>query len=257
MKKKDKYYKEREIIKETSAYKKILNYIESLIGSAKFETDIKNLRKKYNLPPCGLGKVLYVKIRGKRYVSTPPELEKNSFRDDILSLTEKYGLDFMWADIIEHYTIYNSTNISTMGTTFETIDLRYYLSGPEEMEYEGEKWTDNSRKEYLDDLVKTHPIAILLRPYTSQRDIVEYVKKLYKTSIKPLLEENKNNSIKLGKVRKKNLKVKFRNKYIYKNRNLPINELVSLVASHFGDTLEYTYINKIIKDEGKKINAHK
>jgi hypothetical protein len=256
MKKKPQHRIEQEIVETTSAYKKTWNFIKSLVGDKGFEFDISEVRKKFNIPPKGFKDILYVKIKGEKYIKTPPSLAEQPFRPDILELAQKYGLDFMWADVIEHYAVYNDLQITTMGSTFETIDLAHSLSGPEEMEYEGEKWLDDGNYEYIKERSKTHPVAILLSPYASQRDILDYVKKLYNISIKPALQRHQDPKIKIGKVRTKSYVVDVRNKFIYENRNLPKKKIVELIAKHFRDVLDYTYIAKIIKDEGRKRSEH-
>lgn len=102
-----------------------------------------------------------------------------------------------------------------------------------------------------------HPFAILISPYANEREIVDYVKKTYNLAIKPVLDKYKNPKVKLGILRKRNATKKARNKFIYENRNLSTKELAHLVAEKFEDILEYTHINKIIKEEKKKISVHK
>lgn len=263
------FAEERRKIKETESFKKALNYIEALIHQKDFQDKVLEIRGRYGIPDKGLAEIKLVPSEFQKdvqLVQIPSELDTFDMREEARLLAQGCGLDVMWTGIFLHYVIYNSIEIHTLGDAFDVVDLQSFTepeAGPwwdEIITEEGKDYSEDHYREMqkqLRDTAKTHPIALLIHPYASQRDIIDYVKKLFKHKIQPLQERYKDPKISLGKVRTKNQVVKQRNKFIFQNRNLPKKQITQLVAEKFGDILDYTYINKIITDEEKKISEHR
>ena len=101
----------------------------------------------------------------------------------------------------------------------------------------------------LDNIADSFPLALLISPYATGRDIIDFVKKKYKTQIEPAQSAYKWTGINIGKVRKRNLSVQERDLFICKHKHLPTKRIVSLVADEYGEVLDYTYVNKIITEK--------
>lgn len=241
---------EFELAKKSSANKKMYNYIRYITCNNKFITRVKLLRKKYKIPEAGFRtKDFLYKYKNKTYVGSPDHLYNNpDFNQDLDMLGEDFGI--IWTHALRSIVTYNRVQHAIFDDMFKVNDLNKLLNGPFE-------FGENEKKlglDILSKITKKYPIALLINPYVSQRDIVDYVKKFYKYSIFPFQKELRNDKIMLGKVRKKNNTVRKRNDFIFRNHLLPVKKIQSLVADKGFGVLEYTYINKIILTEKKNRN---
>lgn len=98
----------------------------------------------------------------------------------------------------------------------------------------------------------TNPTIILLHPHMNETDILNLVRSTYKSQIEPIQKKYQKYSSRLGKKRKVNLKSKEKRKYIFKHQGLPIKDLTAEVNKKFNTTHDYTYIQKILRDEKKR-----
>jgi len=219
--------------KETRGYKKIQNYLNGIVNESDFQKRIMRFRKKYKLP-----------IRGLKNGEYPFDVVyRNDFREELdYYCLKELGLDHSWSMMIQDYIIYNNFNMELLGgSMFDISDLNFQLNEtPPEI---GLKSIISN----LQEKVRTHPIAIFISPYASERDIIDYVQKLYKTSIRTLQFDYKNPEIRIGKIRKRNQKVGERNKFIVSNSALSGRKIVSLVTEKYGKAMDYTYVNRIKK----------
>ncbi|OGI79171.1 hypothetical protein A3F19_00150 [Candidatus Nomurabacteria bacterium RIFCSPHIGHO2_12_FULL_37_29] len=246
------YTKQRELeknaVEATSSFKKTMNYIESLIDDSGFQKEVSKFRKKYKLPEKGLPETMYVEFEGKEVIKFPEQVDDGNFYSEVVELCEKYALDLMWSSIFENYIIYNNTEINTDGNPIDIADFGQLMNGP----FQYESIEDSIA--LCKNTAKTHPVAIFINPYASENEIVDYIKKLYKISIKPIQDSYRNPKIKLGKIKKKKAGVKERNDFIYQNRHLPSKTIMRMLYDKYGPKLEMDqgYIGKIISMEKKK-----
>ncbi|MEI6396592.1 MAG: hypothetical protein WCO48_00750 [Candidatus Taylorbacteria bacterium] len=236
-------------IRATKGYEKIWNYMERLTDTEKFQKWVRRMRLKYNLPINGIRKTVYgYTHKREKFVSFPERLNKTSFSRDVENYSKKLGLTLEWSLVVENYIVYNNIKMdSTSGSMFYVYDLCHILTNSKPRMFKKELI------EFLKDETIIHPIAILLSPYSSERDLIDYIKKIYKSQIKPMLESYNSPWIMLGKIRRQQHKFKAREKFIWKNRHVPIKELIELVGNKFGEVMDYTYIHKIIRDKRRKL----
>lgn len=246
---KSQFEEEQDKIRETKSFQKAFSYLESLADNKEFVASIKKLRKKCHLPENGLQEYIYVTMpaNGKRVLTTPDCMSEVEYRKDLEALARKYALDFLWIEYLEHYLVYNNFDLDSMVYPINIIDIDSLLN--QEFEFFGEK---EAGVDYIKTIAKTHPVAILVNPYSSQQEIVDYVKKMHRISIKPIQDSYKKSEIRLGKTRKRDATIKERNAFIIANRHLPSKDIMSLVAKKYRKVLDYTYINKIISDYENK-----
>lgn len=248
----ERHEHEQKLIKNTSGYKKILAYLHSLTEDKNFLKQIKRLRKKCNLPENGLTEYIFYTSpeTGKKYIDCPDCMRGTNYIPDLDKICNDYGLDIFWRQLLEHYLTYNNFDLDIMVYPFAIEDINYLLNNtfPEPKIFEDEESNLDTAKLQA----KTHPIALFIHPYASQRELIDYVKKMFKTSIEPLQKRYQKEHIKLGKVRTKSERIKQRNNFILQNKHLPKKELIHLVANNFGDILSHDYVNKIISDHENK-----
>lgn len=172
-------------------------------------------------------------------------------------LRKKNGLD-IYGDALEYLLFYNSVEpmkndgFSWFASVFDLVQMcdnnRPFLG----------KVTEEEDFKLIALFIKSElapitPVAICVNPYMTERDIIDFVKKTYKTAIEPIQERyRKKHLLKLKGSRTKSKKKQTRNEFIYRNRHLPISQLSSLVASSYGKVLDQTYIQTIIRKEEEK-----
>ncbi len=261
----DSYRKER----ESQAFQKFINYVENLKSNPDFISEIKWFRRyhvKYDslesIPENGLplpnnheehfnNKLEYdymMNKEGDDYHNFP-EFQKRKW-----AFEEKYGLN-IFGEAFDYLLFYNSViPMMDMGyARFSDVYDLVSLSNASVGLYEDRKGSDMNTGLFIrSEVAPITPVAIVVNPYMTQRDIIDFIKKTYKTSIEPIQKRYRKKNIKLKDSRKKSSKKQIRNDFIYDNCDLPLAELTSLVASKFGDILDYTYIQKIIKKEKEK-----
>lgn len=240
---------EEEAIRRTSSYKKTLSYLTGLFDDSDFKKDVVRLRKKHNLPKDGLPEILYdVASNGYKRYQYPQYLTDGKFYSDVGDFCEKYGLDLMWSEVFEIYIIFNHIELDVNATPMQIQDIGHQASNS--FIFEG----DEFYLSFVKKLSKTHPVAILLNPYSSEREILDYVRKLYKIRIEPLQISYRNPNIKLGKFKRRKSSIKERNDFIYKHKHLPLKEISKLIITKFGSdrAIDEGYIGKIISMEKKR-----
>jgi hypothetical protein len=227
---------------ETKGFKKLWNYFLAIVDSDAFKLFVSDMRYKYGIPRVGFnseeaGKVWNETDRQKNYI-LGKQLNK-----DIKKICKKFDLHwFDWGEVIDQYIKYNE--IERMG-----YDNAYNLCLISDL---AEERREPFGKDIRDSDDSAYPIAIRISPYASLRDILDYIKRLYKLQIKPMQDSYKNKNIRLGKIKAKNPLIKKRNKFIFEKKSLPRRKIKELVKEKFDITLDYEYIGKIISEEKKK-----
>ena len=230
-------------LRETSIFKKLCNHLEKLKGNPSFLSDVKKTRKENGIPENGFRIVKTEKdfLELKKKIGLL-EYEEKGY-DLFPEIKAKYKFD-IFSEFLDYYIIFNNSNIfDKMGhlNCAHCVDMSDYFN----------KKNNDIMLSILAYETSTQPIAIFLHPYMTQRDIVDYVKKMYRTEIEPIQKKYRSQKTMLGLARKKSEKICKRNEFIYNNRTRK-KELVSLIAQEFGQVLDYTYINQILSEEIKK-----
>jgi hypothetical protein len=167
--------------------------------------------------------VQYNKMRAK--------MNEVQYRAELRIFCSDYGLDpYKWIDILYSYIHKGiiprpDENYSLPATVFTTKSIKYF---------------DND----------VFPVTLGISPFASQRDLISYIKSFYSSQIRPIQEQAKQ-SLKDSpvKTRRKKSSVRERNEFIYQHRLLPRKTIVSLVATGFGEYLDYGNVGKIISLE--------
>jgi len=230
----------RNSLSKTTGYQKLFNYFEEVINTEKFSKSIVSLRKKYGLSEHG--------IRGSNdFMDLFPKLtyelyyKNKAFQEDLDALLLEYGLDpLMWGSELTEYIVADEFSAEPYVSLCNTWDYKKFVEKNE---------VRLATRIHHQDI---YPIVLGISPFASERDILDYIKHTYSQVIKPLQEKYKNQTLKIGAVKKKKPKIQERNEFIYMNKELPRREIMSLVNDKFGEVLDYGHIGKIISLMEKK-----
>lgn len=226
-------------LSKTTGYKKLFNYFEEVVNTEKFSSSIVSLRKKYNLPEHGIKGSgdfddLFFKL-------TNELLSNRAFQEDLDAFLLDYGLDpLTWGRELTEYIVADEFSTEPYVALCNIWDYKKFVQKNENL------FSTIMNNEDI------YPITLGISPFASERDIIDHVKHTYSQIIKPLQEKYKNSGLRIGAVKKKKPKIQERNEFIYKNRELPRREIMSLVSGKFGETLDYGHIGKIISLMKKK-----
>lgn len=253
------YEKQRSL----QAFKKLVNYVEVLKKDPVFISKLRWFRKYYvdistlaPLPKNGIDFPSDKKSHLANSIRYAHRLNKkgddyfdfSNFNDKKFAFEKEYGLD-IFGEAFDYLLFYNSVEpMQKMGYSafVDVLDLANLMVPI--WGIDDKTW----REMLLNEICSTKPIAICIHPYMSERDVIDFVKKTYKSSIEPMQKKYRNEDIKLKDVRKKSKTKQSRNEFIYDNRDLPIKELSRLVNKTFSKTFDYTYIQTIIRQEIEK-----
>ncbi len=227
---------------KTQGFKKQWNYAKDLLSQKGFQTLVKKLRKSYDIPENGfkLNTPSWTHpIETWKHRTDPQMLEK--LRNELRKFCEtKQFAEKDWRSIFEYYIFYNELFLFQDPNSHNMCYVTDILTQK-----------DSLGQELNDSLRNAFPVALLISPYASKRDILDYVEKLYKTQILPTQQIYQKDA-KQGKVRNKNGKVQARNLFIYQNRNKSLKVIADLVRAEFKELLDHGHIGKIISLEHNK-----
>lgn len=94
------------------------------------------------------------------------------------------------------------------------------------------------------------PIKIGISPYATQRDVLDFVKKLFSSVVQPMLDDYKSPSSKIGKMRKK--RKRERDSRIYEIKEQKPIQRIRTIKKEFGEDLDFGEVTKIISVQKKK-----
>lgn len=260
---------ELKVFNKTAGFKKLENYVNDLARRPKFHEFLKYSRKKFGIPEKGYEYAVVKKEQKKAEVANNiwNNKEFEEYVKDFCSGHKLPGL----REFIASYILFNDIKpvAEEIGVSVVKVVDISALSGKkaDALAVEAEKNLPPKIKGKLNanaiaqigklsqlmSYSETYPIAILVNPYMSQRDIIDAVKNLYATHIEPLQKGCRMEGVELGKIRKKSKRAEERNKFIYDNRiGKSTAQLVRMVSEKYGEVMDYTYINRIIKEEREK-----
>ena len=216
-------------------HKKVILYLKDLTDDQDFLKKVVAIREKFGIPKNG--------SKGKIFQSTDP----TTLYKEIEKLADEYCIRDPFDSYLEDFVIHNDIDSEWEYGYREIVDLKEIISS---------KWPSilKASLEELGELTKSHPIAILIDPYSSQNEIFDLIRITYKNIIKPLQKKYTNPKIKIGAVRKKSERVKIREKFIFKHPHLSARQLVLLIKEKLGETMEYNYVQKILTKQRQKLN---
>jgi len=246
----NQYHKDRgtATFYKTQAFHKLWNAVQGLIVKETFQEKIKGLRAKHRIPENGF--LISNKVR-----THPPKewvLYESDFSKRLYSMmTVQKDLEKICPDgfpkkdfvpIFEDYLFYNHLFLSQEPNSHNLIYVTDLKTRSDSL---GHRLTNND--------IITYPVAILISPYAGERDILDFVKKLYKIEIEPIQKKYKKPDSLIGKLRKRNKTKRVRNQFIYENRHNPYKAISELVGKNFPEhDVDEGSVGKIISLETKR-----
>lgn len=222
--------------------KKTQDYVEKIFSTHNFNGQVIAIRYSFNLPKKGLDVFVLDELIVREVYPRVAEsiVEKENYILAVKNLLKHLNLSAQWFDFLSDYIQFGY--ISGFDDSKQIILLNL-----------GNKPTDliSVEKAVFDNYIETNPIALLIPPYASIREITDFIQ-LNLKNIQMAQVKYKLKRAKIEKTRRKNPRVKERDHFIFKNRLLPKKEIVTLVHEKYRDFLDYTYISKIIKKESRK-----
>jgi hypothetical protein len=224
---------------------KTYGFIKELVTKGYFRNQIKRIRINNNIPVRGFSISKYDEfIIKEKYPRIPNKINKIGLFADLNNLLYNYNLSSGWIDFFTDYILFNWFGDYLDSRQIITLDL-----GPKTNTKEiNEKIIDNSK------IFGLNPVAILIPPFLTQRELADYLEVNFE-EIERFQKKYRNNSFKISKRKQHKSNNNVRDNYIYKHRGIKKKELASKVAQKFGQILDYTHINKIIKEQERRKSA--
>lgn len=223
-----------------ASIKKMKNYFFEILKKESFQNDINKIRismiERYKE---------IKKIKSEKEIERFKDILFEEFISKIDTIRKRYFLPFEWrsmlADIV-YGTVdkYYWERVVSQTNLLKVSDLR------------SEKVLEKALAENNLDASDDFPIFIKISPYASQRDIIDFIKKNYRYTIKPIQKTYADSKCKIGKFKTKRTKIQKRNEFIFENCELPLKKIAKLLPLNGFEILDEGHISKIISLESKR-----
>jgi hypothetical protein len=224
---------------------KTYGFVEDLVINPSFIARIKGIRRKHHIPDFGFNIGIFEKLAIKeKSPRLPTNIDKAIFLADVKNLLFTYNLSSDWIEFFSDYLLFNYFGDYLERKQIIVCDLGFKT----ETKAENNKILNNSNSFGL------NPIALLLPPFTTSNELKDYIDCNIE-EIERLQKRYRHNAYKISKLKKIKKENEVRDNYIYHYRKIKKKDLVSRVAEKFGQILDYTYINKIIKEQIRRKSA--
>lgn len=226
----------------TQGYWKMRHYLQALATSESFLAALARMRARYRIPAEGFS------LR-EGWVLPPPawvyRAETKKLRSLLKEVTDwgaRWGLYALeWSQELLGYVFYGESPALYCGNAFNlcrVVDLVAEKQQPLPPDLQ-------EREE------RAFPIVLCISPYATERDLLDYIKKVYTAHILPLQKKHAHPHLRIGKVKRKKEALQSRNALIYQHRHLPLKEIRRMLAAH-GFFLDDGHIAKIRSLERKR-----
>ena len=241
----EEFHKERNTYAfyKTQGFKKLWYFVIALIKKEKNKEFFIKLRIKYKMPGNG-----YIMPEGEhKYYPEEWELRddwdiRREIEAEISGFCRQSGLlPRDWMGVFEGYLFYNKLLLDPDPNSHNLL----LVSDLKEKK-------DSLGRNVGEDEINTYPVTLHISPYSTKRDILDYISKMYKTEIEPIQKKYRNDQSTIGKHRKKKPTIQKRNKFLWNNRHLSRKQLSSTVNSMYPNKVDQGGVGKIISIEKKQ-----
>lgn len=202
--------------------KRALLYFKFLLDDNEFLQRISEIREKYNIDPSN-------QVDGLDF--------GQDFTNDLLCLGYEFALNDSWLHALYYFTVSDSYDESDCGEPNDICDISMIQRYPDAF------------VQYMSYAAEQNPVAILINPYSSLNDILDYISKNYKARIHPIQNKHKKDGVRIQKLRTRKTGIEARDTYIDENRDTPIQELLMSVNQKFqkDKPIDYNHLQKILR----------
>jgi hypothetical protein len=168
--------------------------------------------------------------------NTPPGRKK--YLKNLENLCLKYNLGIIpWSDVFDNLVYYGDAyKPDFTDRRYDSCLVRSFVA------------EDGQDPELIAAANRSHPIAICANPYSSVEDIKKYID-ANREFIKIFLESHQIRPNQLKNYRAREAKIAARYAFIYKNRDMPMEELKRATNDEFGTTMSHDEITKALARE--------
>ncbi len=244
----DQFHKERntKIFYDTRGFKELWRNIQDITRKESFKSQMQVLRKEFSIPVNGY------RVEDKTWTHPPKEwrhypnrfAKRIQIKQELDKICEEYQLlPRDWADMFENYLFYKKILFSWEPNSH---NLCFVSDATTNLDSLGRSVNSVEKKIF--------PVTLHISPYASERNIIDYIKKVYTTEIKPLQQRYVRQGVLIGKTRKRNNITSQINDFIYENQDWSTKDLISYIHKKYRRTFDHGHIKKIISLENKKRN---
>jgi hypothetical protein len=246
----EEYHSERKsrAFYRTHGFQVLWRHVQDTIATTAFQRQIAQMRSQYSIPAEGFSTPESGSWRH------PLEAWKHSHTDDgrkILNdirtqlaviCREHHLLPRDWTDIIESYLFYNKLLLDIAPGARNLCFVADATTGK-----------DGLGRDVDDEIKQTFPAALYISPYASERDVIDYVKKVFMPEIKRIQDAHRKPGVSIGKTRKRKSIVRKRNESMHQNRSSSDKKIAQIVRENHSDApLKPGSINKTLSREKKR-----
>lgn len=171
--------------------------------------------------------------------------ESLRFYEDVAGLSEKYGLHpTNWEQSMLLYIFYKELYRGEMTCRQGVCYLQDVIEDKKDPYSEEVQRWDNTN----------FPIALRISPYASEKNIIDYIKRVYKMWIDPIQKRYRKPNLEIGRVRSRKKEVSERNDYVYDHRDEPHAIIMKGLRERFGfnGVIDQAHIAAIIREEKRR-----
>jgi hypothetical protein len=247
----DEVNKERKTVAfyETKGFGKLWQYLRAIVESDEFQKRILGLRERYRIPKEGF------ETPADRPWTHPIETwefsgkhpEQRALMSEIRVITKNLCREYSllprdWAGVFEDYLFYNRLFLNLEPSA---RNLCFVADATTNRDGVGHEIDDDDRRAF--------PVVLHINPYASERDVIDYVKKVFKPEIESVQNAHKKADVKIGKFRKRKESVRKRNALLYKNRHSSNKQAAKLAREQHPDApIKASSVGKTIEREKKR-----
>lgn len=246
----DEYHAERKSksFYRTHGFQVLWRHVQDTVATTAFQKHIQELRNSYAIPSAGFetpqtGSWTHPPENWKHGIENGGRAALNEIRVHLKTMCREYSLlPRDWVDIIEGYLFYNKLLLDIVPSA---RNLCFVADATTDK--------DGLGRDVDDEIKQTFPAALYISPYASERDVIDYIKKVFKPEVERIQIAHRKPDVSIGKTRMRKAAVRKRNESMHKIRTSSDKKIVRMVREDHPDALlKPSSINKTLSREKKR-----
>ena len=255
------YEKYVKAFRKTKAFRKLQNYFEEIIKTPKAKEKIIDFRKRLGLPVTGIK----VFDQGNKDISDfntadrllsqlVNETNEKGIGKEINDWIDGLGFEsLLWRETFLVFIMHNIVDEPPFNLLNSQCQFHVIEYETEEVEAFFEEHGQDFNKTSFARHNRIFPLVIQFTPYTTQNELIEFIKFIYKAEIEPAQKERRSKLVSIGKYR--NRLTRERDNFIGEHPDLKRREIQKLVKNKFKVTISLKHISVIRRRERQKDNT--